>query len=637
MDEASKLVSELQHKLAELDHKVLQYRRDMASQFTKYAEDLLRDVPTDISETVSRTIAASMKDYKDLGLDPAAPGSAESYRIATGTGTGTTDNTDTTDTTAPTPFQTQNGHAAQRSPATPNSPFQIGFARQDPEMESADPHAREKEFQGLFTPSYLPLLDSTDRNERRSSGDTVVVLEGDHGQRNGADIIQIDAGTSTSRSLLSSPQLDRLPPRRRNTDELSIASDLSDGVARRSALRRSSSSSAKHSPRRVRFEVAGEEVLPTSSPSPSEPVIVTDIPLIAQTGDDSDAGDSGAGGDEEPPPRRISSSQALRNLSRSPLLDDGTQWTTVSAPPDGSASVAVSDGISQGSSSEDLPISNGLSYLSMGDEPYTHLQGVTQDDESNRNPPTETLDFISSAMNGDEEPRTIDDDVETSSDDDDILDMPLRRMKAPHAAANINSPSESTAFETIQSPTTATTHPGQGSGDELRFTEDSHEIFHFDENIEHQIQREPEPEPESEPDESENSSRTAEPPENGPQQTVSLSQYSQSPARNILRPGPTHNVSSSSTDVVGSYKGHPFSMPVVSPELHAQAASLGHMNMFVGSVDGRSGFDEGDLQSFMSSLGVGSLSGGTPKSMMHRMMLDDFKEAEAAKDRAPRK
>ena len=61
MDDTSRLVSELQQKLSELDLKVWQYRRDMASQFAKYAEDLLRDVPKDVSDTVSKAIAESMK------------------------------------------------------------------------------------------------------------------------------------------------------------------------------------------------------------------------------------------------------------------------------------------------------------------------------------------------------------------------------------------------------------------------------------------------------------------------------------------------------------------------------------------------------------------------------------------------
>jgi hypothetical protein len=68
-------------------------------------------------------------------------------------------------------------------------------------------------------------------------------------------------------------------------------------------------------------------------------------------------------------------------------------------------------------------------------------------------------------------------------------------------------------------------------------------------------------------------------------------------------------------------------MPIVSPEVHNQAISMGNLNSFVGSVDGRSGMDEGDLQSFNRSGGIGSFS-GTPRSMSERMMMDDIMEAE---------
>jgi hypothetical protein len=70
-------------------------------------------------------------------------------------------------------------------------------------------------------------------------------------------------------------------------------------------------------------------------------------------------------------------------------------------------------------------------------------------------------------------------------------------------------------------------------------------------------------------------------------------------------------------------------MAIVSDEIHAQAASLGAMNSFVGSVNGRSGVDESDEQSFRATGGVGSFS-GTPKSMSERMMMEDLQEAEEA-------
>ena len=72
-------------------------------------------------------------------------------------------------------------------------------------------------------------------------------------------------------------------------------------------------------------------------------------------------------------------------------------------------------------------------------------------------------------------------------------------------------------------------------------------------------------------------------------------------------------------------------MPIVSDEVHAQAASLGAINSFVGSVDGRSGLDESDVRSFRASGGIGSFS-GTPKSLSERMMMDEMLETEEAKE-----
>ena len=73
----------------------------------------------------------------------------------------------------------------------------------------------------------------------------------------------VDDDTSTdAREIPAASESTRPPPVRRNTDEVSIRSDWSgdSAVVRRSALRRSSSSSKSHSPRRVRFDVMGEEV-----------------------------------------------------------------------------------------------------------------------------------------------------------------------------------------------------------------------------------------------------------------------------------------------------------------------------------------------------------------------------------------
>ena len=611
MDEASRLVLELQQKLSELDHKVWQYRRDMASEFTKYAENVLRDVPKDVSETVSKAIAESMKSCKSLNPD----GLQSIESCATGTES--------------LPNRVENGATSYFTNSTTTIPYQGG----DQEVESPrSPHEREKEFQGLFTPSYLPLLDSTSRNERRSSyqPQPSPSLEA---KSKGKDMEPPHAdGSTDTRSLAPSPELRRPDtPKRKNTDEWSVSSDVSDGPVRRSALRRSSSSSKGLSPRRVRFDVAGEEVLPTASPLPAQSILAEDIPPTSfGTNSDEEAVSEQVEDIDDVLPKRISSSQALRALSRGPLEDDGTQWTTVSAPPDGSASVPAVSGIPQGDSEEDLFIN--------GKKPGVHFEASTEPltipEKAVQITPTDNP----SHKSGD----NVHDD-ETPSDDE-MLDMPpLKPMRGSKSAATILSPINPPNIDHNKSPTAATKSPNKPffglddfiskqaeNGEDFKFLEDEHEeLFHFDENNETNDQRSP---PEEEHVDTDSDSPVS--PIVG-REPLGISEFSRSPAREVPKPAAPKPANAPSKGVVGSYKGRPFSMPIVSDEIHAQAASLGAMNSFVGSVNGRSGLDESDVQSFRASSGIGSFS-GTPKSMSERMMMDELLEAEEANQNDPK-
>lgn len=76
-------------------------------------------------------------------------------------------------------------------------------------------------------------------------------------------------------------------------------------------------------------------------------------------------------------------------------------------------------------------------------------------------------------------------------------------------------------------------------------------------------------------------------------------------------------------------------MPVVrDPLVHARAVSLGDFNSFVGSVDGRTGLDESDLNSFRASLAQSGFA-GTPRSLAERMMIEEAQEELARKDATP--
>lgn len=596
MDEASKLVSELQAKLTDLDQKVWQYRRDMGAEFEKYAKSLLRDVPKDVSETVSKVMTEKFKGHNAISVFP-----IES--CAPGTGTRVLNGAGSEDAARP--------HVV----AIPN-PL-LAPEQEDRMVERPrSPHEREKEFQGVFTPSYLPLLDSNSRNERRSSYDhpaspPPLDLKG----KGKEETMGVDATTDT-RSLSVTPEATRPPtPRRKNTDEQSVVSDASDGLPRRSALRRSSSAT-KGSPRHVRFDFAGEEVLPTASP---QPMSMLDGESTGAFMDDSD--DEGLEQIEDvehPPPKRISSSQALRALSRSPLVDDGTEWTEVRAPPDGSASIAASNGASQESSSDDLFMGGrGSRSRDISHEESSEAEKVPESGSGN---------------NGNRE-------VEETSDDE----MPEMRPRAT-APASMLSPPIPADINSNRSPT-ASTRPSKTFREmdfglkedtdlsDLKFanTKDDHDeeddLFDFDENVSSPLAKSRKPQYLSDEEAEEDDEKAS--PSSGDSAssssptsklTTNTSAYATSPARGILRPA--QNDAAPIKTVIGSYNGKPLKMDIVSPEIHAQAAAAGPFESFVGSVkDGR----EASVRGSARGGGAGSF-GGVPRSFTERMMMEDIAE-----------
>ena len=74
---------------------------------------------------------------------------------------------------------------------------------------------------------------------------------------------------------------------------------------------------------------------------------------------------------------------------------------------------------------------------------------------------------------------------------------------------------------------------------------------------------------------------------------------------------------------VGSYRGRNIMMPVVkNPEVYAEAASMGDVTSFIGGLDGRSGVDDGDLNSYRMSVGQLHLS-GEPRSFTERFLMEE--------------
>lgn len=352
-DSASSLIAELNTKLAELDHKVLLYRRDMAKQFSKFTEERLKGEIEDVRHQVQEAVRERLKksSLEDIPEDAIAPVVESSLPLG-----GRLEVTEIGGQIA-----NQISREMTKQVREGKRPAPVAIVKVEGEEDiPRSPHARENEFLGVFTQGYLPLLDSDKQHERRS-GSSI------SSQGEGSTALPIrrpqsaEEGQSQGLSVSYSPPRSGAHPhkpehQRRHTGDAASLSDPEGHKPRRSALRRSSSSGKAHSLRKVRFEFAGVEFPTTSSPSVAETPLsaaaAADLPLSSLSfavtaDDDSDAPESEQVefiedvDDEKVAPKRISSSQALRMLSRGPIEDDGTQWEEVVAPEDGSPSVAV--------------------------------------------------------------------------------------------------------------------------------------------------------------------------------------------------------------------------------------------------------------------------------------------------------
>ncbi|KUI64695.1 hypothetical protein VM1G_00238 [Cytospora mali] len=311
LDTTARLIAEAQAKLAELDSRVASYRHEMATEFTRYSEDLLRNVPEDVADRVSQAIANSiLSSYPSLY--PAgclSPSPSEN----------TTNLSEIS----------WNGN---RSPP-PVLPHTSGTPKGQPQS----PHERELEFQGLFTPTYLPLLESVDRPLQSPPTSPGPAPTPATDTKLTPEYTNTSEGTQTPENI----QRRRRPSPLRYATDTSIDSTASDSSSvriRKSALRRSPASArsadSPRDPRRVRFDFEGQEVLPSSSPQASS----TALPEWGSVS----SGESTTPTDDSFPvksladieveeaqrPRKVSSSQALRALSKVPL-DDHTMWTVV--------------------------------------------------------------------------------------------------------------------------------------------------------------------------------------------------------------------------------------------------------------------------------------------------------------------
>ncbi|KAI6246845.1 hypothetical protein HI914_04960 [Erysiphe necator] len=561
MNEASHLVSELQRKLDDLDHKVWAYRREMASEFEKYTNDLLQNVAPDVAKSVTQTIAESMKKYPSMCPENAQLSSIDSPRKG----------------------------SREKEDEISSDNFVSLMTVSDSKRDPYVPNEHEVDFQGLFTPSYLPLLDCTSCERRSVPPELPRIRYADKGSGGTSDFMQVDASTEVTESLSPPPEPKVIKQKRRLTDLASQSSHDSDsGASRRSALRSMSSSPkapGNQSPRRVRFDVAGEEVLPTASPLRSENYFFTEVAPDFDSDDNIESEMIEDLGDSEPEsevPNRISSSQALRLLSRKSLEDDGTIWTTVGSTSDDSSSVT------------DLPLEDRQEDL-----------------------PQETLTLNQITLR---RPMSI---IDTHLDD--------LFYSQNHNSVTLSQDQASTLLMTSDLTSKQASY---------EHDEEYPEVFNFDELSLCPKRNQKFEQPEDSDDDDEDDFLTIKSSKFKSNKTNSTNEFKSS-ALNIPIPSTTAPETSSLGGLEGmSKQDHPFSMPIVRPEIHARAADLGDIKTFVGSMDGRTGFDESAAINFRGFIGsperaiVEDLrTGRPPKSLTERMLLEELVEEDLCRNK----
>lgn len=673
LDDTAQLIADAQAKLAELDGRVAAYRLQMATEFNRFSEELLQNIPEDAAYRVSQAVAESLANFPHLFPQ----GSQHRH-------------------TSPLESPTEIHDSPWRNKGSP--PPILPHTSGTPKEPIRSTHERELEFQGLFTPTYLPLLDSTDRplhspptspgagphpnidsrlavrNTQTSEGTQTSEAPHPPEETQVPAPAPTSEGTQTTGSPHHGPRPTPRPsPLRRATDASieSIASDSSSVKTRKSALRRSSASSSRapDSPRetrRVRFEVQGQEVLPSSSPQASAAALAevisassesstvladASLPVTSSLGD--------IDGEEDPPPRKVSSSQALRDLSKAPL-DDPTTWTVVNAGSENSASDA--DKISSKIATTQSLEAEGHDKMPPKQLPiHVKPEGGGGQDRS------EVRDGLGHAKSETMFEIVQQAEDESSEDEDPLMIMSKKDFKKKLRATDSQA---SNATDVVSAQPTGQGHKStpptksepvtpQGRSAknastkqvEIAEDEDDDDIFKLeagdnDENLEKAISARGSPQkhlPEEEPEEDDRAVEKSDEEEvdeheaqfkpNAPIQAsppigMAIKKTTDIPAK--VPPMPQGSIVKMS---IGSYGGKPITMaPVKDKELMEKIAkSEDARPFFVGSVNGRSGPDPSNAKSYRASLPSPARSG--PGTFMERWMREKEEGTKYASDK----
>lgn len=616
MHDANTLAAELLQRLAELEQKVHDHRLEMANEFRRRGKQVLENAPQNVSAEVERTIRESLHNYPAISpaLDHANP--IHSPR--------------TTTTTTTSPNHEHDRQKRGKSSPPPVLPHTSGV----PPDGNRGPHEREREFHGVFTPSYLALLGASGSKESPTRDQTSPPVSPLASLQEKPQIKEPDASPPSpeqSKHLSSPPSLApgadlRPEPVRRQTGDTvsSNTSDDSGSRTRRSALRRSSSSSTSktQSPRRVRFEVEGGEVLPTVSPPTSPRIADIHIPsplgssasvmddspgpTIVEIEESSDASHLNLLGSSPPTPKKITSTDRLKAMARK-SREDTSQWKVVG---DAQEMEDDEDMLTIKPRSRPAPPTGNETH-----EPHTPLPA----------------DFGESRG-------------KVGAMFDDAVDAEDSGMLETHARSRGRNPAapygpiSSAPGDKVSSLPANAAAKQQVVGESIatqghELDEDGMFDYEPDEDADGHVSKTgtaKAPEAPSkyidEADEDEAEEVDGQPVVPPKSASSALGIYSTLPAVPITKPAPVEPATTPSrfqAVSVGSYKGRPLSITSVNDNsVLRKAAELGDFYSFVGSVDGRSGVDEST--SYRPARGQFS---GTPKSFSERFIKEEMAEA----------
>ncbi|KAJ2906222.1 hypothetical protein MKZ38_002647 [Zalerion maritima] len=605
--EVARLVTHFESVLATLSTGIQRFREGKAAEFIALYEEQLTGTPKPVAEEVTKAIQASISKFPELNgftVNPEAP-----------MGIKTTKRRQSQD-------QKPTGLCAPLQSSTPTAGLEPS-----PTIHREELREHESDLAGIITPQYLPLLDAS---QIIPSGGSTPLFPTESQPEKAPSSVRPSSSDSTE------------IPREPSTPPLTgaISPTRSDSTTRRSAMRRTSSTSK--SPRKVRFDIGkpggddsdsgGKESDSHASPDDSEPVASGPDPSSSKSNSplmlDSP--------DEAPPPRKVSSVERLRLLGRHPYKNQ--EESDADAPP----LVSFNEAIQQvARETETNTESNKKSEPDNTAKNPT--SGIGQLRKNKKQNPTIDLEereanFLANSSDTEEgilpeinvkkfkkmRSPSAQSSAQTSPTSPIAPEAPFGQVLPASAEPSKTKESRDESLKSSETPIPTTVSAPSEKRKKKQIedvgtkssVDDGDDLFMFDEEAGVSMQpRSPSPEEDSRDDaeevDEEVATESTKPPVPMAQGTRSASSEAQ---RSLLAEG------------IGSYRGQVLTMPVVKdPSVYAEAASLGEFNTFVGGIDGTSGMDEGDLNSFRAS--VAPLPTGSPKSFSERLLMEDIRQA----------